>query len=351
MKVNGRDYRTVWMESHNVLMIEQNLLPFTFSIITLPNHRATAQAIKEMRVRGAGAIGAAAGYAMAQGFMEQREVGTPPLAAKERVMATRPTAQNLFYAVEKVWDAGLKGGAEGAVAAANSIADHDIAASQRIGEFGNQLIAHRANILTHCNAGWLAFVDYGTALSPIYHAHAAGKAPHIWIDETRPRGQGARLTAWELTNESISCDLIADNAAAHFMARGEVDLVIVGADRIAANGDTANKIGTLERAICANHFNIPFYIAAPLATIDIDCSRGSEIPIEERSADELLWQQGVDLQGVSHTIRTASVGCSARNPAFDVTPAALITGIITERGVIAAADAGKTAAVQIEELS
>ncbi|MDX8413820.1 MAG: S-methyl-5-thioribose-1-phosphate isomerase [Mariprofundales bacterium] len=341
MKVNGTHYRTVWMENHTVQMIEQNLLPFTFSTVALTTHTATANAISNMTVRGAGAIGAAAGFAMAQGFLEQQNNRDHPHAAKSTILATRPTAQNLFYAVEKVWRAGLQGGAKAAVTEAHAIADADANASCRIGEFGSALIADRANILTHCNAGWLAFVDYGTALSPIYHAHAAGKSPHIWVDETRPRGQGARLTAWELSQAGIACDIIADNAAAHLMAHSEVDLIIVGADRIAANGDTANKIGTLEKAICANHFNIPFYIAAPIATIDASCNNGSTIPIEERSADEVLWQQGVDQQGQSHTIRVAAEGVSARNPAFDVTPATLITGIITEQGIIAAADAGK----------
>jgi len=343
MKVNGTHYRTVWMENHTVQMIEQNRLPFTFSTVALATHTATAEAISNMTVRGAGAIGAAAGFAMAQGFFEQQGSPALPHAAKTTILATRPTAQNLFYAVEKVWAAGVKGGADAAVAEANFLADADADASRCIGEFGGALIADHANILTHCNAGWLAFVDYGTALSPIYHAHAAGKSPRVWVDETRPRGQGARLTAWELSQAGIACDIIADNAAAHFMARGEVDLIIVGADRIAANGDTANKIGTLERAICANHFNIPFYIAAPIATIDANCSNGNAIPIEERSADEVLWQQGIDQQGQNHTIRVAAEGVSARNPAFDVTPATLITGIITEQGIIAASDAGKTA--------
>jgi len=324
-------------------MIEQNRLPFDFSIIELPNHTATARAISEMTVRGAGAIGAAAGYAMAQGFLEQKDPTTFPHTAKATILATRPTAQNLFYAVEKVWEAGVQSGAEAAVITAQAIADADADASRRIGEYGDTLIDHHSNILTHCNAGWLAFVDYGTALSPIYHAHATGKSPRVWVDETRPRGQGARLTAWELTQAGVACDIIADNAAAHFMAQGEVDLIIVGADRIAANGDTANKIGTLEKAICANYFGIPFYIAAPIATIDANCPNGNAIPIEERSSDEVLWQQGIDQQGVSHAIRVTAENSSARNPAFDVTPAALITAIITEQGIIHAERAGQIA--------
>jgi len=330
MVVNGTPYRTVWMEHSRVRMIEQNLLPFTFSIATLDDCAATCAAICNMTVRGAGAIGAAAGYAMAQGFIE----GGDPQIARTMICATRPTAQNLFYAVERVWQAGINGGSKAALAEAEAVANDDAEASRRIGEFGAQLIADGANILTHCNAGWLAFVDYGTALSPIYLAHEAGKQLHVWVDETRPRGQGARLTAWELTQAGIACDVIADNASAHFMAQGKVDLIIVGADRIAANGDTANKIGTLEKAICAAHFDIPFYIAAPTATIDHSCPNGDAIPIEERSSDELLWQQGIDAEGSPHTIRVAAPNATARNPAFDVTPAHLIRGFITEHGIL-----------------
>ncbi len=343
MQVNGTDYRTVWMEGHRVRMIEQNRLPFEFSVVTLENHRETAEAIKKMTVRGAGAIGAAAGYAMAQGFIEAAGTPEAQTEARETILATRPTAQNLFHAVDRVWQAGRRNGVEAAVAEAQAVADADAHASQQIGEFGNELIGQNARILTHCNAGWLAFVDYGTALSPIYRAHEEGKSPSVWVDETRPRGQGARLTAWELSHAGIPCRIIADNAAAHFMAHGEVDLVIVGADRIAANGDTANKIGTLEKAICARHFDIPFYVAAPIATIDPACRDGNAIPIEERDEDEVLWQQGTDRDGLLHTIRTAAPGVHARNPAFDVTPGDLIRAIITEHGIIPPGDAGRTA--------
>ncbi|MDQ6951168.1 MAG: S-methyl-5-thioribose-1-phosphate isomerase [Mariprofundales bacterium] len=339
MLVNGHHYRTVWMEQSTVHMIEQNLLPFTFSVAEFPSCAASCAAICNMTVRGAGAIGAAAGYAMAQGFLEEDD----PNIARTMICATRPTAQNLFYAVNRVWQAGITGGKEAAVAEAEAVANDDAEASRRIGQFGAELINDGNNILTHCNAGWLAFVDYGTALSPIYLAHEAGKQIHVWVDETRPRGQGARLTAWELTQAGIDCSIIADNASAHFMAQGKVDMVIVGADRIAANGDSANKIGTLEKAICANYFGIPFYIAAPTATIDAACSDGTAIPIEERSADEVLWQQGVDEQGAAHTIRVAAPQARARNPAFDVTPAKLIRGIITEHGIIAPSIAGSTA--------
>jgi S-methyl-5-thioribose-1-phosphate isomerase len=203
-----------------------------------------------------------------------------------------------------------------------------------IGEIGNVLIPYGARIGTHCNAGWLAFVDYGTALSPVYVAHERGKEVFVYVDETRPRSQGARLTAWELHNAGIPHVIIADNAGAHLMSQGKIDLVITGADRIAANGDTANKIGTLEKAIVAKEYNIPFYIAAPTSTIDVSCKSGSDIIIEERSPDEILYQEGPGEDGKNHKILVCSPGSTALNPAFDVTPGKFITGIITEKGLI-----------------
>jgi methylthioribose-1-phosphate isomerase len=188
--------------------------------------------------------------------------------------------------------------------------------------------------MTHCNAGWLGFVDYGSALSPIYRAHGESKKIFVYVDETRPRGQGARLTAWELQNESVPYAVVPDNAGAHLMAKGLVDMVIVGADRIARNGDSANKIGTLEKAIAAKHYGIPFYVAAPISTFDMNCLSGAHIPIEERDPDEVLWQTGPDKNGEMHTIQVCTPGSKVMNPAFDVTPAELITAIITEKGVI-----------------
>jgi len=333
MKVNGKNYKTVWYETETnaVLMIDQTKLPFEFKIVTLKNHKETAEAIKTMVVRGAGAIGAAAGYAMAQAFVENSSEEYRK-NAKETISGTRPTAVNLFYAVDKVFDAG-KNSVNDALKAAFEVAEEDERYSKLIGKFGNELIKEGDKILTHCNAGWLAFVDYGTALSPVYTAANAGKNPFVFVDETRPRNQGARLTAWELYHAGIKHRIIADNAAAFYMNRKEIDMVITGADRIAANGDVANKIGTLERAIIARHFGVPFYVAAPSSTFDRECPEGKDIPIEERDENELLYQTGTDSDGTLTEIRLASPGSHGLNPAFDVTPASLITGIITEKGI------------------
>lgn len=335
MKVNGIEYRTIWMEGQSVLMIDQNKLPFEFAIFRSDDYLTTCKAIVDMTTRGAGAIGAAAGFAMAQAFLMAPAGGRLEfiLQAKERIQNTRPTARNLFYAVELVWEAGKKS-PESAVEMAQQVAAKDIADSRAIGQFGNELIAEKCNILTHCNAGWLAFVDYGTALSPVYTAHQAGKNVFVWADETRPRGQGARLTAWELNNAGIPHNIVPDTAGAWLMSQGKVDLIITGADRIAANGDTANKIGTFEKALVAKHFGIPFYIAAPISTFDLSCKSGNDIVIEQRSPDEVLYQSGPDETGILRKIRVVSPGSTAINPAFDVTPANLITGIITEKGIL-----------------
>ena len=220
-----------------------------------------------------------------------------------------------------------------AVNEALKIADEDADACKKIGELGNELIKDGDKIETHCNAGWLAFVDYGSALSPIYAAHRSGKDVFVYADETRPRGQGARLTAWELKNENVPHVIIADNAGAQLMSKGKVDMMIVGSDRIAANGDVANKIGTLEKAIVAQHYGIPFYVAAPVSTIDFNCASGADIPIEQRHQDEVLYQSGPNSDGKLETILISSPGSDALNPAFDVTPASLVTAIITEKGI------------------
>jgi methylthioribose-1-phosphate isomerase len=345
MNVNGTHYRTVWMEGAVVRMIDQRWLPHRFTVVDLATVAETCTAIREMWVRGAGAIGATAGYGMAQAVLRaEGEAWREQVAqAAAAICATRPTAQNLFYAVQRVvagieHSATLDEARERAGAVAQAIADEDAAACEAIGRHGEPLVPDGARLLTHCNAGWLAFVDWGSALSPVYAATRAGKRVSVLADETRPRGQGAMLTAWELAQEGIEHRVIADNAAAHLMSRGEVDLVIVGSDRIAANSDVANKIGTLEKAICAAHFGIPFYVAAPTSTIDWDCPGGSEIPIEERDGDEVLSAQGVDETGVERRVRTANPGSQARNPAFDVTPAGLVQAIITERGVVPPAE-------------
>jgi S-methyl-5-thioribose-1-phosphate isomerase len=323
------------MEASSVYFIEQNLLPFQFIIGEAPTYRDSCEVIKTMRVRGAGAIGALAGFAMAQACNEANSVNYESfiIQARKEIELTRPTARNLFYATEKVFLAGLVSPLN-AAKEAQKIANKDAADSMKIGEFGSELLKENARVLTHCNAGWLAFVDFGTALSPLYFVHKNGKKLFVYVDETRPRSQGARLTAWELNNAAIPHAIIPDNAAAYYMSLGKIDLVITGADRIAANGDTANKIGTLEKAIIAREYKIPFYIAAPTSTIDRNCLSGKGIKIEERSQDEVLFQEGPDNTGKIHRIRVSSPGSMALNPGFDVTPAKYITGIITEKGII-----------------
>lgn len=288
-----------------------------------------------MSIRGAGALGAMAGYAMALAFLNAPEEHFMEFVenARREIESTRPTARNLFYATEKVFLAGLRS-RNSAMEEAQKLAEDDVRHSKAIGEFGNQLIMEGDGILTHCNAGWLAFVDYGTALSPVYLAHKNGKNIFVYVDETRPRSQGARLTAWELFNAGVPHAIIPDNAAASLMSKGLIQLVITGADRIAANGDVANKIGTLEKAISAKEFNIPFYVAAPCSTFDMECQSGKDIIIEERSGDEILYQEGPDSKGRIHKILVCSPGSPALNPAFDITPAKYITGIITEKGII-----------------
>jgi methylthioribose-1-phosphate isomerase len=341
MKVEGKHYRTIWMEGSSVFMIDQNALPFEFKIFEAKTFQETCHAIVTMITRGAGAIGAAAGFAMAQAFLEGSvRLGNNNsgfldyiVTARKEIESTRPTARNLFFATEKVFNAGLKS-VQSAINEAQLLAVENIADAKKIGEFGNSLINDGTRILTHCNAGWLGFVDYGSALAPIYIAKEWGKEIFVYADETRPRNQGARLTAWELNNEGIPHKIVPDNAGAHLMSKGLVDMIIVGSDRVAANGDAANKIGTFEKAIVAKEFGIPFYIAVPFSTIDFSIARGSQIQIEERSEDEVLTYSGPDSEGIICTIRMASPGSQALNPAFDVTPAKYITAFITEKGII-----------------
>lgn len=348
MKVNGIPMRTVWWEDNRVHMINQPLLPHRFESITLDTHFETADAIRTMIVRGAGAIGASGGFAMAQAALAAPNAGffEAMAEAAQLIGNTRPTAQNLFYAIDRVLHAiesekdHPEQARKAALACAQAIADDDAACAKAIGQMGLPLIPKNCRISTHCNAGWLAFVDWGSALSPIYAAHHAGLAPFVWVDETRPRSQGARLTAWELAQEGVAHAVIPDNATGHFMQRGEIDLVIVGSDRIAANGDVANKIGTYSSAVVAKAHGIPFYVAAPTTTIDSNCPDGSAIPIEERSSDEVCFTWGWSDNGEFLRVRTAPKGSSARNPAFDVTPAALIAGIITEKGIVPATPQG-----------
>jgi S-methyl-5-thioribose-1-phosphate isomerase len=317
-------------------MINQLLLPYRFEIYESSAFQETVRAIRDMVVRGAGAIGAAAGFAMAQACLEAPSPGYAGFIANARkiIESARPTAHDLFLAVEKVFQSGLISPGE-ALSAAQELADKNARDGKQIGEIGQHLIRDGYRIQTHCNAGWLGLVDYGSALAPVYLAHRSGKNLFVWIDETRPRNQGSRLTAWELQQEKVPCAIIADNAAAHLMSKGETDMVIVGADRIAINGDVANKIGTLSLAIAAREFRIPFYVAAPVSTFDVNCPDGGAIIIEERDPAEVLYMKG--FQGETDEIAEVLVsapGAEARNPAFDITPSGLITGIITEKGII-----------------
>lgn len=323
MRVNvdgaTRELRTVWLEDGLVKLIDQRHLPFRLEVFEAKHYEDVARAIEDMVVRGSPAIGATAAYALAQAHTQ----GVPLAKVAERLQRTRPTGRDLFVAIESILQA-AKAGAD-PVEAAERYAREDVERCLRIGEHGEKLLKSGTRILTHCNAGALATVDVGTAMAPIRAAHAKGRRLFVYVDETRPRLQGARLTAWELAQEGIEHAIIADSAAGYFMKRGEVDLVLVGADRIAANGDTANKIGTYATAVLAKENGIPFYAAAPSSTIDLALPTGDKIPIEERSPQEVLHLNGEPI---------APHESPARNPAFDVTPAKYITGIITERGIL-----------------
>jgi len=328
-------------------IIDQTLLPTEFKFIPLATVEEVWEAIKTLRVRGAPAIGVAAAMGIVVGIQgagdDEAEVLESVRRAADYLATSRPTAVNLFWALDRMKRAAQqyrgKGGwalKEALLAEAKAIRDEDAAMCRRIGASGVHLITEGCGVLTHCNAGSLATAEYGTALAPLYRAHEMGRHFSVYADETRPLLQGARLTMWELQQAGIDCTLICDSMAAVIMKQGKVDLVIVGADRIAANGDTANKIGTYGVAVLAGHHEIPFYVAAPSSTFDLTIASGDEIPIEERGADEVI--RGFGRQ-------TAPTGAKVYCPAFDVTPAALISGIITERGMIQPVDQAGIAAV------
>jgi len=343
--VNGRrrHVRTVAFDARRnaVLLIEQRLLPHRFRIVAARDYRATARAIRDMVVRGAPAIAAAAAYGLAQGARAFR--GRSPAAFARHLdrvtrvlLAARPTAvdpANALRAVRAALVAGPTVAARQrlALAAARAFADASVADCAAIGRHGARLIHTGARVLTHCNAGWLACVDLGTATAPLYAAHARGRRFQVYCDETRPRSQGAKLTAWELAQEGIPHRIIADNAAGHFMQRGEIDLVIVGGDRVLGRtGDVANKIGTYTAAVLARRHRVPFYVAIPLSSLDWTLRSGLQIPIEDRAESEVLGAWGVRRRGGAPVyVRIAGAAARARNPAFDVTPPELITGIIT----------------------
>ena len=377
MRVHGKHYRTISRVETGVEIIDQTLLPFEFVVRRLDTVDAVITAIATMQVRGAPLIGAAAAYGVALAMSADPSERNLE-AVCTRLAATRPTAVNLHWALDDCRRALAKVEADARAAAAwqraATISDDDVAQCRAIGEHGLVLLRdawakksaksaagqtssannasheagagstgshERLNILTHCNAGWLATVDFGTALAPIYLAHDAGLPVHVWVDETRPRNQGASLTAWELGQHGVAHTIIADNAGGHLMQSHEVDLCLVGTDRTARNGDVCNKIGTYLKALAAYDNNVPFYVAAPQSSIDFGLERGvGAIPIEERDADEVHVLRGRTADGDLASIRVTPSGSPAKNFAFDVTPARLVTALITERGVCAASEAG-----------
>ena len=349
MKVDGRHIRSIWLEpdGHTVSAIDQRWLPHQFVVAHLTTCDAAADAIRSMLVRGAPLIGATAAYGMA---LAMRADGSDAALdqAHKTLIATRPTAINLKWALDEMRSllAPLSSSDRAAVAysRAAEIAEEDIAINRSIGEHGLALIekiaaakkpGERVNVLTHCNAGWLATVDWGTATAPIYLAHDRNHPIHVWVDETRPRNQGASLTAWELGHHGVPHTVIPDNTGGHLMQHGMVDLVIVGTDRVTASGDVCNKIGTYLKALAAHDNGVPFYVALPSPTIDFDVDDGiSEIPIEQRAADEVATMTGRTADGRIETVRIVPENSPVANYGFDVTPARLVTGLITERGVL-----------------
>jgi methylthioribose-1-phosphate isomerase len=352
MKIDGTPFRSVWVDQQDawsVRIFDQTKLPWSLDILRLTDVAQAAHAIRSMQVRGAPLIGAVAAYGLA---LAVRADGTT--ASMERdaatLKATRPTAINLAWAVDRMMARLRKlpeaERARAAYAEAGAIADEDAAQCEAIGQHGAGLIAdiaattkRRVNVLTHCNAGWLATVDWGTALAPIYVAHERGIDLHVWVDETRPRNQGAALTAWELGRHGVPHTVISDNAGGHLMQHGRVDMVIVGTDRVTRDGDVANKIGTYLKALAAKDNGVPFWVAVPSSTIDWTIADGlRDIPIEERAASEVTMVTGRGLDGAIATVRITN--SPAANPAFDVTPARLVTGLISERGRCAASRDG-----------
>ena len=353
MNLNGKSTRTIWVrpEGFPVEIIDQTALPHAIKTVALKTSDDAAYAIQAMLVRGAPLIGVTAAYGVALA-MRENPSDTSLDEAIEMLAAQRPTAVNLRWALDEMrrvlGDLPEADRVAAAFKHAAKIATDDVGMCRSIGGHGLEIIKAIAakkggkpvNILTHCNAGWLACVDWGTATSPIYHAHDTGIPVHVWVDETRPRNQGASLTAFELMQHGVPHTLIVDNAGGHYMQNGDVDLCIVGTDRVTANGDVANKIGTYLKALAAKDNNVPFYVTLPSSTIDWNMMEGSAIPIEERSEDEVLKISGRLADGKIGTIDIAAPGTKARNPGFDVTPARLVTGLITERGVCAATHDG-----------
>ena len=354
MRIEGRDYRTIWLDGdgRSVHVIDQTALPHRLTTQRLSSAAEAARAIADMIVRGAPLIGVTGAYGLALAVAEDASDAAVE-AAHAMLLATRPTASNLRWALDRsravVLAAQLSERRAAAYAEASAIAEEDVAACAAIGDHGAAIIkelaarnaGRRLNILTHCNAGWLATVDWGTALAPIYRAARAGVDLHIWVDETRPRNQGASLTAFELQAEGVPHTVIADNAGGHLMQHGLVDMCIVGSDRVTSAGDVCNKVGTYLKALAAHDNGVPFYAALPSSTIDWRISDGvKDIPIEQRSAREVTHIRGRAPGGDIVEVQLTPDGSPARNDAFDVTPARLVTGVITERGVCAASAQG-----------
>ena len=350
MKVDGNPTRTIWLEADRraVGVIDQTQLPHRFVTLRLTTLTDAVHAIAAMQVRGAPLIGAAAAYGVALAL--KADASDESLErAYAALIATRPTAINLKWALDEMMAAVRNRPREERVAAAYrraaEIADEDVAINQAIGRHGIKLIeaiartkqsGERVNVLTHCNAGWLATVDVGTATAPIYAAHDQGLPVHVWVDETRPRNQGAALTAWELGQHGVPHTVIPDNTGGHLMQHGLVDLAIVGTDRVTANGDVCNKIGTYLKALAAKDNGVPFYVALPSPTIDFTVADGREIPIEQRAPEEVATIAGLTADGRIETVRLIPAGAPVANYGFDVTPARLVTGLITERGILTA---------------
>ena len=350
MKINGKDYRTIWFENNIVKIIDQTKLPHLFIIKDLKTAQDAINAIKTMEVRGAPLIGATAAYGLVLSIKEKNDLSYLKKASED-LIKSRPTAINLKWAVDRMMKklSGVNSDVilKIALQEAKAIAEEDIAFCKNIGEHGLKIIEEifdkkkdTVNILTHCNAGWLATINWGTATSPIYHAHNKGIKVHIWVDETRPRNQGANLTSYELNEEGIPNTIIADNTGGILMQRGKVDLCIVGTDRTLSNGDVCNKIGTYLKALAAKDNNIPFYVALPSSTIDWYIKDRKEIPIEERDSEELSHVEGLDKDNKLQKILIYPQKSKAMNLAFDVTPAKYVTGLITEKGVCEASEKG-----------
>ena len=350
MKIKGKEYRTIWFDNNIVKIIDQTKLPHQFIIKDLKTVEDSINAIKTMEVRGAPLIGATAAYGLVLSIIEKNDLSFLKKSSED-LISSRPTAINLKWAVDRMMKK-LSGVNEKdilkiALDEAKAIVEEDISFCKNIGLNGLKIVEeiynkkkNTVNILTHCNAGWLATIDWGTATSPIYHAHQKGIKIHVWVDETRPRNQGANLTSYELNEEGIPNTVITDNAGGILMQRGQVDICIVGTDRTLSNGDVCNKIGTYLKALSAKDNNIPFYVALPSSTIDWSIKDHKKIPIEERNSEELSHVEGVDENNEIKKVRIYPQKSKSLNLAFDVTPAKLVTGLITEKGICEASEKG-----------